>query len=286
MYRLLLFLRRIHVLVIFLILEGLALHYYANSTVHSRARLLGASDAVVGQVYGAIAGAGHFMSLGRTNRLLEEKVVELENELTTYRDYYSRAELDSIRAVEGFPHNYLTARVVRNSISRKENFFTVDRGSRDGVERGMAVVSLDGHMAGYVEGVSARNAVCVSVLNTGFRASGMFAGSGHFGSISWPGMDPRMVRLSEVPKYAPVERGDTILTRSSLNFPEGILIGKIEGFTVDEARASYEIDVRLGVDIAALKTVLLVRNLQADERLKLEQEVTGVSGEAGTPAAN
>ncbi len=279
MYRLLLFLRRIYVFAIFVLLEGLALHYYANSTVHSRARLLGISDGIVGGVHGAIAGAGRYMSLGGVNRLLEDRVVALENELAIYRDHLSQAALDSIRAAEGFRHQYLTARVVHNSINKRENFFTVDRGTRNGVERGMAVVSLDGYMVGYVEGVSAGNAICVSVLNTGFRASGMFASTGHFGSVSWRGTDPRTVRLSEVPKYAAVARGDTIITRSSLNFPEGIFIGTVDDFTVDEARASYEIDVTLGVDVAALRVVMLVKNLEAFERLRLEEEVVGVSEE-------
>ncbi len=279
MYRLLLFLRRIYVFAIFVLLEGLALHYYANSTVHSRARLLGLSDNIVGGVYETISGAGRYMSLGGVNRLLEERVVALENELAVYRDHLSAAALDSIRAEAGFRHQHLAARVVHNSINKRENFFTVNRGTRDGVERGMAVVSLDGYMVGYVEGVSAGNAICVSVLNTAFRASGMFAATGHFGSVSWPGADSRTVRLSEVPKYAVVERGDTVITRSSLNFPEGIFIGTVEGFTIDEARASYEIDVTLGVDVAALRVVMLVKNLEAFERLRLEEEVVGESEE-------
>jgi rod shape-determining protein MreC len=257
------------------VLEGLALHFYANSTVHSRARLLGFSDRIVGGIHGTVAGAERFMGLGRTNRLLEDKVVALENELAAYRDHLSQVTLDSIRAVDGFRHRYVAAQVVHNSIGKRENFFMLDRGSDDGVERRMAVVSLDGYMVGYVAEVSAGNAICVSVLNTEFRASGMFAGSGQFGSISWPGVDTRMVRLSEVTKYAEIERGDTILTRGSLNFPEGLLVGTVEDFTIDEARASYDIDVRLGVDIATLKVVLLVKNLEAMERMQLEKQVLG-----------
>ena len=277
MYRLLLFLRRIYVLVIFLVLEGLALHYYASSTVHSRARLLAASDALVGRVYGAIAGVGHFMSLGGTNRQLEAKVEALEGELSLWREGYSGARFDSIMASVAVPHDCIVAHVVRNSINKRENYIMVDRGLRDGVERGMAVTSLDGSMVGYIESVSARNAICVPVLNTVFRASGMFPSTGHFGSVSWQGGDPRTVRLSEVPKYAAVERGDTIVTRSSLNFPEGIFIGTVENFTTDEARASLDIDVRLGADIATLRTVLLVRNHEAEERRLLEEEILGTA---------
>ncbi len=279
MYRLLLFLRRIYVLVIFLLLEGVALHYYASSTVHTRARLLGLSDGVVGGVYGAIAGVEHYMSLRATNRLLEGRVEELENELSVWRERWSAGMFDSIRASSVFPHDHIAARVVRNSIGKRENYIMVDRGRRQGVERGMAVLSLDGGVVGYVEGVSAGNAICVSVLGTDFRTSGMLTGTGHFGSISWPGVDVRMVRLTEVPKYAEVKRGDTVLTRGSLNFPEGVLIGTVEDFTLDEARASWDIDVRLAVDIAALKTVLLVKNPEAYERIRLEEEVLGTSEE-------
>ncbi len=278
MYRLLLFLRRIYLFALFAVLEGVALHYYANSTVHSGARLLSVSDNLVAGVYGTIADAEHFMSLGRTNRLLEERIGTLEDELAGWREFYSSLRLDSLRSVPSFPHKYIAAQVVRNSVNKRENYIMVDRGTRDGVERGMAVVSPDGYMAGYVESVSERNAVCVSVLNTSFRASGMVGDTGHFGSISWKGGDIRTVRLTEVPRYAEIARGDTIRTSSySFYFPEGIDIGTIDGYTANYATASWEIDVRLGIDIAALRVVLLVKNPEAYERIRLEEEVLGTS---------
>jgi hypothetical protein len=55
------------------------------------------------------------------------------------------------------------------------------------------------------------------------------------------------------------------------------MVGTVEGFTIDEARASYDIDVRLGVDVAALKTVLLIKNFEAMERMQLEEQVLGES---------
>ena len=277
MYRLLSFLRRIHVLLIFLILEGFALYLYAGSTTHSRARMLGVSDNMARGLYGWIAAVDNFVGLGKTNRLLEQRLEHLENELAAYREHYSAAQLDSIGSAAEFPHEYVMARVVRNTINKRENYIMVDRGTRDGVERGMAVVSLDGCMVGYVESCSARNAICVSALNTAFATSGMVAHTGDFGSISWPGEDIRTVRLSEVPKYANIAQGDSIFTHGSFYFPEGILIGTVENFTVDEARASYDIDVRLGTDIAALRVVMLVKNPAAYERIKLEEEVLGTA---------
>lgn len=148
----------------------------------------------------------------------------------------------------------------------------VDRGLADGVERGMAVVSLDGYAVGYVEAVSEHNAICVSILNSEFRTSGAISGIDHFGSLSWLGGDPRVVRLSEVPKYAEIARGDTVVTRGySFHFPDGILVGTIENFEEQESTASYNIKVHLGVDVAALRVVLLVKNPEVLERIQLEE---------------
>ncbi len=276
MYRLLLFIRRIYVLLIFLILEGFAIHFYANSSTYTKARLLTASNMVVGGVYKGISEVQHFLSLQKTNRLLETRVQDLENELAAYRENYSDQQLAEITAGAEFPYEYVVARVVRNTTGRLENYIMVDKGARDGVEKGMAVVSLDGCMVGYVESCSERNAVCVSALNTAFRASGSVQGTDHFGSLSWTGRSTRYMTLAEVPKYAEVALGDSIVTTSySFYFPEGIHIGTVDDFVVDESTASYIINVRLGADIAALRDVLLIKNPEAYERIRLEEEVLG-----------
>lgn len=276
MYRLLLFLGKIYVLLIFLVLEGFAIHFYANSTTFTKARLLTASNKVVGGFYKGISGVEHFWSLRKTNRLLEERVQNLENELAAYRIHYSDEQLASIGVAAELPYEYVVGRVVRNSVGRQENYIMVDKGTRDGIEKGMGVVSLDGYMVGYVESCSERNSICVSALNTGFRASGSVQGTDHFGSISWPGRNVRYMRLTEIPKYAEIARGDTVVTTSySFYFPQGIQIGTIETFETDESTASYIIDVRLGVDISSLRDVVLIKNPEAYERIRLEEDVLG-----------
>jgi rod shape-determining protein MreC len=278
MNRLLLFLRRVYVFVIFLVLEGVAINYYANSSPYTEARLLTTSNRAVGWFYRQISGVTHFFSLGATNRLLEGRLEELENELAIYREYLGEERMEAIADGVRSPYEYVVGRVVRNSVNRAENYLMVTVGAADEerIEDGMAVVSLTGAMIGYVEATEGRNAICISALNRSFRASGSIKGTDHFGSISWTGRDARHLLLSEVPKYAPVAVGDTILTTGySFYFPEGVFIGTVDDIETIESTASYNISVRMGADIARQRNVLLVRNDEARDRFKLLEETLG-----------
>jgi rod shape-determining protein MreC len=279
MNRLLLFLRRVYVLVIFLVLEGVAIHFYANSSPYTQAQLLTMSNKAVGWFYRQISGVTHFFSLSATNRLLERRVAELENELSVYREHWGSEQLAAIADSVTSPYQYVVGQVVRNSVNRAENYIMVRVRAEDEerIEEGMAVISLSGAMVGYVEATSGRNAICVSALNRSFRASGVIKGTDHFGSISWPGRNARHLMLSEVPKYAPVAVGDTILTTSySFYFPAGVFIGTVDDIETVESTASYNISVLMAADLSRQRDVMLVSNNELLERFKLEEETLGV----------
>ncbi|UKI39335.1 MAG: rod shape-determining protein MreC [Alistipes putredinis] len=276
MRRLLLFIQRIYVGLIFIVLEILALHFYCSSTAYTRAQLLSASNAAVGAVYGAMADVRYYFGLKKENAALLDEIVRLRSELTQFREH----ALDSTlvpQILNDMPQfSYMTARVVNNSVNRSENYITINKGEKDGVEPDMAVLSPQGALVGYVLSCSEKRAVCISALNTSFRASGSLKGSSHFGSLSWNGADRSHITLSEIPKYAPINIGDTIVTTSySFKFPAGLEIGTVEKFEEVENTASYRVNVKLATDFTSLRNVILVKNADAMEQMYLEQEVYG-----------
>ena len=56
MFKFFLFIKKIHFVLIFIVLEGFALHYYANSTSYTKAKLITASNYVVGGIYSQLSG--------------------------------------------------------------------------------------------------------------------------------------------------------------------------------------------------------------------------------------
>ena len=65
MRKLLEFIRSVYVVVLFVVLEAIAISYYAHSTYYTQARLLARSNQLVGGVHGLFAGVRHYFSLGR-----------------------------------------------------------------------------------------------------------------------------------------------------------------------------------------------------------------------------
>ncbi len=267
MLRLVLFLKKIYVLLLFVLLEVLSLHFYANSTSYTRASLLTASNRYVGWIYAGASNMGHFFTLGRENKMLTAEVARLRNELASYESDTSRMRL----TMGETPYFYTTARVVGNSITRQDNFLTLNRGIRDDVEANMAVISPDGCIVGYVLSCNDKFSACISVLNRSFRTSGRIKGTDYVGSVWWDGRSPETVMLSEIPKYAELHKGDTVRTSHiSVFFPPDVMIGTVEEWDLNPQTYSWDVKLKLATRLSSLRDVVLVRYMDAVERAELE----------------
>ena len=275
MIRFLRFIKKIYVVLLFILLQAFAIHFYANSTSYTKAKMLSASNTVVGGFYGFFSGVGSYFALRGHNDILIDEVSRLRNELAFFQE--NPALATPLPEGELPPHEYMTARVVNNSISRQENYITLNRGLRDGVEADMAILTPNGKVAGYVLARSDKYAVGISVLNTEFRTSGRIKGADFFGSVYWDGLDHRHVVLSEIPKYASLNRGDTVVTTDySAIFPADMMIGTVESWELRNS-TYYEVRLKLAAQMSTLKEVLLTRFTDAAERTALEQETQALS---------
>ncbi len=158
---------------------------------------------------------------------------------------------------------YISAEVTSNSISRNDNYMTINRGSNLGVKVGMAAISPDG-IVGIVRNVTPHYAQVMSILNKRISISAMIKRNRYFGSLVWDGINPRIMTLENVPKHADLIRGDTIITSGfSDAFPGGVRIGHVVDFRVKNG--FYAIDVELWNDLSNIRYVYVVDNLMLSE---------------------
>ena len=267
MQNLLLFLIRYGALFVFLALEGICYLLIVNYNDNQRAIHLNSINlyaSVLNERYENII--NYFRLDAISDSLAQENAALLHRLITTASDSSKAMPRNS------FLYEVQSAKVINNSITARRNTFTLNKGRTDGLDKNMAVITTSG-IAGIVKKVSDHHALALSLLHPDFRISAKIDRNGYFGSLVWPGRSIRKMRLIDLPNHADVLIGDTIVTTEfSALFPEGIRIGEVDTFWVEDGSNSFEIDVRLSTDMANLQYVYVVKNQEMKDLQSLQDE--------------
>ena len=269
MQKLIYFIRKTAVAILFVILEIIAIRCYAYSTPYTQARLLVWSNAVVGYVHSTFAGISNYFALRKENTRLTEHITMLENRIRALE----AVQPDKAIAVEGVlqQYEYLSALVISSTTNRSRNFITINKGFSDGVSSDMAVMTPEGYAVGVVVDCSEHFAVAKTLLNVDFRIGGVLAEDGSHGSVVWSGSDTQIIDFVELSKYAKVDSGDLVRAAGfSHYFPSEAIVGNVEKVALADNGTSYNCKVRLAADMERLFNVVLVRNTGAGEAQELE----------------
>ncbi len=168
-------------------------------------------------------------------------------------------------------YTFVDGDIIFNSINRKDNYFTINRGRRDGVLPQMGVMAPNG-IAGIVINSTNSYSLAQSVLSLNkIKINAALKKSGYFGTLTWRGEDSRTMHLSDIPKYVPLQVGDTVITDGkSAIFPQGIMIGKVAGYEVDSKTGFWDVAVELNEKMGNLSKVYIVKNLKKAEVKKIQ----------------
>jgi rod shape-determining protein MreC len=270
MRNLLNFLARYNNLIIFLILEGIAFYLLSTRNSYHNSRLVNGVRGITRGFEEKINSTKSYLSLHEINANLAEENVALRNLLAklTRRESSLFFSVDDSSHKQQYLHS--SAEVIENSINRQKNFFTINKGERQGIKVDMAIISAYS-VAGVIVGCSENYSVAMSLLNPDFKLSTRIKSNGYFGSLSWDGRDYRYAILSDIPQHVLVNVGDTIETTGySAIFPEGVIIGTVsdyEKFGGD----FYKITVLLMTDFKKLHFVDVIGNMKKTEQLELEK---------------
>lgn len=170
-------------------------------------------------------------------------------------------------------YQYIPSQIVSNTVNRHNNYITLNRGIRHGIEENTGVISSSG-LVGIVLKTSKNYSAVMSLLHKDSKISGTIKNSNYYGSLVWNGLDPQIMTLEAVPKHANVQKGDTITTSGhSYMFPRGLTIGVVDTAKLEAGSNFYTIDVRLSSDLNKIQHVYVVKDLMKTEKLKLEELV-------------
>ena len=157
-----------------------------------------------------------YFSLRYHNEKLNSEIAKLRADIQQQSDLINTlSELHNADSIVG---NYtsIAGTIINQTILKKDNIITINKGEKDGVELNMSIVS-NGNIVGYVTDVAEDISTARSILNNKINSSGTLKKNNSLCSIKWTGESPYEVDFFEMTKYSDAAIGDTIITTSFSN---------------------------------------------------------------------
>jgi rod shape-determining protein MreC len=263
--------------VLFLILEVLSGWMLFRFNAYQGSVWFTQANAMAGQVLDYEAKLLQFIHLKDLNGQLTQDILQLQQENDSMRTLLAQLTQDSsytqkIQADLLAGEKLIPAHVISNSIKQKDNFITLDKGSKDGIRTEMGVVSGTG-IVGITYLVSNHFSVVLPILNTHSNISCRLRGTNYFGSLKWSGGSPLQAYMDDIPRHARCKIGDVVETSGfSSVFPAGIFVGKVIQINNSKDGLSYRLEVQLSTDLAKIRDVCIVSNSRQAELDSLQRQ--------------
>jgi len=251
------------------------------SSGHQSAIFSYSSNQVGGNALNSWHSITHYFKLAEANEQLAAENIALRKQLKTSfidRDKQTfnflaiNTQTDSL-AIDSLSRtfDFISSKVVSNTIHKQKNYLILNKGLRQGVKKNMGVIGSHG-VVGIVYSVSKDYCTVISLINIKTRISAKLLSNNELGSLQWNGEKPNIAQLTSIETYIPISKGDTIITSGySHIFPEGILLGTIDNYYIDNNKNTYHIDVQLSTHFSSLQYVSIIRNKYYNELMLLEK---------------
>jgi rod shape-determining protein MreC len=266
------FIIRYYFFFLFLLLETVALLLVIQHQHYQRAWFASSANFVAGNFYRFSSSITDYFSLRRVNEQLAEENARLlqfttESFLKTDRQVFTfRDTLYNRR------FSYINAEVISNTVNRRNNYLTLNKGSRHGIKPDMGVITFNG-VVGIVANVSENFSSVISFLHKDMQISARLKKNDYIGTLLWEGYHFREGTLAYIPTHVDMNPGDTLVTSGfSVIFPPDIFIGTISEVEIRRGDNFFTAKVELATDFNNLKYVQVVQDLMNEELQELEQQ--------------
>jgi len=239
--------------------------------------MLSSANVVSGSILSVSNSVVSFVNLSTENRNLIA-----QNEQLKLEAHNLKMQLDALKA-DRLPnqptasdtidnqYEYISARVINNSVSNLLNYITINKGYKDGIRPEMGVISDQG-VVGKVFTVNDRFSVIIPLLNPKWKLSCKLLNKDFNGSLVWDGRDVQYAMFEELPTHIDFQEGDTVVTTGfSAVFPSDVMAGTVVGTNTISNTGSNTLKVKLATDFRKLTLVWVVKNNYQTEQREIEQ---------------
>jgi len=259
MRNLIAFFRRFRVFLIFILLQVFSLSVYFTYLNFPRSQYLTSASKVSGLILTVQNDITKHFNLSSNNDRLQKENIRLRNRLP---ESFQRMQNGWVKINDTLFHQqyeYIPASVINSTSTKRNNYFTLNIGSKQGIKHGMGVFSDKG-----IVGI-------VHIASDHFSVDVMIEPIGLFGLLKWDGRDPRRGSITGISNDLKIKRWSKVVTRGGSGiFPRGLNVGKVEKLNPVEGKPLWDVVIRFSEDYRTIQRVYVIKNLFQEEQNKLE----------------
>lgn len=255
---------------LFLSIEVLCIYLIVQNNYFQKASFVNSSNQVSANILKTSADVEEYFFLKSENEKLAKENAELRSRSLVSFSLLENNQYFVNDTAFRQKYSYINSKVVNNSTNRRNNYLTLDKGSKQGIKNNMAVITSTG-VVGQIKDVSENFCTVMSLLNSKTTISSKIKKDGSYGPLTWEGENFAFATLHDIPTHVKLTKGDTIVTSAySLTFPENILIGTVESFERKSGEYFFTVNVKLSTEFKKLSHVYVVTNMMKKEQEELE----------------
>lgn len=180
------------------------------------------------------------------------------------------SEVESLRQQLKFQESrpdltYVTADVVSRDPQSREKYVVINRGSDDGVQVGMAVVSPN-FLVGQVVEVEANRSKVLLVIDSGFQTGGRLQTARAEGVVYGLWQEGGRVEMRHIPYDVNIDDKEVVVTSGkTAGIPEGLVVGRVMEIRKDQAQNETVVEVLPLVNFDNLESVTVITGTTAGQ---------------------
>ena len=206
----------------------------------------------------------NFKNVKEENDALISENAELENKLVEYTRL--KEENDKLREILNYAnanknYDYLGCNIIGYSGGNISNGYLIDKGTKDGVEKDMVIISSQG-LVGKITRSEENFSIMQTILNENIAVAAMVESTRESTGIIkgiGDGKNRNLISLTNLPIDSEIKEGDVILT-SGLGrmYPKEIRIGEVISVETDNVKVMKSAVVKPYVDFNKLEELVII----------------------------
>ena len=204
-----------------------------------------------------------YEALQAENEALKSQIAQMQED-NRLADSISR-ENDRLRDLlelqEAHPdYELVDGYIIGRSSTDWTSTFSVDLGTRNGVDVGMVAITANGEVVGLVTEAGSNYCTVKSVLDSSLEISATIAASGYSGMVKggYTAGQEDYLRMNYLPSSAVIRTRDQVVTAGSTVYPRNLILGYVVDADKDDTGVAKYAILEPAADIENLEQVFIL----------------------------